>query len=336
MEFRNLIIKVSYGILVMGVILFIIKLFSFSKTDEIDNKYQDTINNNYVVYAPIIPSDVDFAGEKIPVDNYDVRESLDMELMKTMYWHSEALLYIKRANRYFPIIEPILAKNGVPDDFKYLAVAESGLKNVVSPAGAAGYWQFLKATGIEYKLEITTEIDQRYDIEKSTQAACEYLLNAYKKYKNWTLVAASYNMGGGALNKEIETQKVDNYYDLLLNSETGRYVYRIVAYKLIMKNPRNYGFVFRDKDLYPTIKTKTLEIDSTISNLIDFAKANNTNYKVFKDLNQWLRSKTLTNTTKKKYYIRVPIENSRNFDYFKKIMPPTPVEIKPEIKTDSV
>ncbi len=312
---RAILIRIFYGIIAGVTILLILNLFSFSKTDEGDKVYQTEINTKYAIYAPVIPSDVTFAGEKIPIENFDVRESLDLEIMKTMYWHSEALLYIKRANRFFPIIEPILEKNGIPDDFKFLAVTESGLKNVVSPSNAVGYWQFLKATAKQYGLEITDEVDERYDIEKSTQAACDYLLDSYKKYKNWSLVAASYNMGGGALDAVIAEQNVDNYYDLLLNSETARYVYRIVAYKLILSNPRDYGFIYRDKDLYPEIKTKIIKVDTTISDLVTFAEQYNTNYKIVKTLNPWLQAKKLTNASGKTYYVQVPATGSRNFDY---------------------
>jgi len=317
-SFREMILRVIYAFFALIAVLFVINLFSFSKTDEGDKVYQDTINSNYAIYAPIIPDDVDFAGEKIPIENYDVRESLDQELLKTMYWHSESMMYIKRANRFFPIIEPILKKNGVPDDFKYLCVTESGLKNVVSPANAAGYWQFLKATAKEFNLEITTEIDERYDIEKSTQAACEYLLQSYKKFKNWTLVAASYNVGQTGLSTSINNQEVASYYDLLLNTETGRYVYRIVAYKLILKNPRNYGFIYRQKDLYPQISTQTVTVDTTVTDFVKFAQKFDTNYKILKDLNPWLRAETLTNLTKKVYSIKIPIKNGRSLDYFAK------------------
>jgi len=313
---RAILIRVFYGIIAAATILIILNLFSFSKKDEGDKVYQTEIIKNYAIYAPVIPDGVTFAEEKIPIENFDVRESLDLEILKTMYWHSEALLYIKRAYRFFPIIEPILKKNGVPDDFKFLAVTESGLKNVVSPSNAVGYWQFLKATGKQYGLEITEEVDERYDLEKSTQAACEYLLDSYKKYKDWALVAASYNMGGGALNEVIKKQNVESYYDLLLNTETGRYVFRIVAYKLILTNPRDYGFVFRQKDLYPEISTQVIKVDTTITDLVTFAAKYNTNYKMLKMLNPWLQSDKLTNTAKKVYYIHVPKAGARSFDYF--------------------
>ncbi len=319
-SFRAVLIRIFYGIVAGATILVVLNLFSYSKKDGGDKVYQTEINTKYAIYAPVIPDDVTFAGEKLPVENFDVSESLDLEILKTMYWHSEALLYIKRANRFFPIIEPILLKNGVPDDFKFLAVTESGLKNVVSPSNAVGYWQFLKATGKQYGLEITDEVDERYDLEKSTQAACDYLLDSYKKYKNWSMVAASYNMGGGALDAVVKEQKVYNYYDLYLNSETARYVYRIVAYKLILTNPRDYGFVYREKDLYPEIETQVVKVDTTITDFVKFAETYNTNYKMVKLLNPWLQGKQLTNTTKKIYYIHVPTAESRSFDYFEDVI----------------
>lgn len=330
-DIKSVLLKIFYGLIASTSILVIIKLFNYSKTDDGDTVYQEKINADYVVYAPVIPEDLTFAGEKVPIENFDVRESMDLEIMKTMFWHSEALLYIKRAKRFFPIIEPILKKNGVPEDFKFLAVAESGLKNVVSPAKAEGYWQFLKATGKQYGLEITTEVDERYDIEKSTQAACEYLLDSYKKYENWTLVAASYNMGSGALDDAIEEQKVDSYYDLLLNSETARYVYRIIAYKLILTNPKNYGFIFREKDLYEEVKTKVVKVDTSITDFVAFSQKYNTNYKILKILNPWLQAKQLTNPSKKIYYIHIPTEEGRTYNYYKNI------EIKDSIPiTDSL
>ncbi|MFH2096444.1 MAG: lytic transglycosylase domain-containing protein, partial [Bacteroidota bacterium] len=260
-----------------------------------------------------IPDKLDFAGEEVPVHHYDVYESIDREFLVNVYWQSQTMLFIKRANKYFPVIEPILKDNGIPDDFKYLALTESGLHNVVSPAGATGYWQFLKGTGKEYGLEISDEVDERYDLEKSTIAACKYFHEAYAKYKNWTMVAASYNMGMGGADKQIEKQKVSDYHDLLLNNETARYVYRIIAIKTILSNPEDYGFHFRDKDLYQPVPTFDVEIDSAITDFVDFAKKYNINYKILKEFNPWLRQSFLTNKEKKKYVIRIPVEGFRSF-----------------------
>jgi len=311
---KKLLLNSSYIFLLAIVLMIFLKLFSYYKVEvNEDPAYQKEINKNYAVYAPIIPDEYDFAGEKIPLKNIDVREALDYEILKIMYWHSECIVQIKRANKYFPIIEPILAKNNIPDDFKYLVVTESGLKNVVSPAKAEGYWQFLKETGKSYGLEINSEVDERYDIRKSTEAACKYLQDSYKRFGSWTLAAAAYNAGSGRISKDMKSQQVDNYYDILLNTETGRYVYRIAAYKLIFSNPRNYGFVYRKEDLYYPMKDTVLEVDSSITDFVEFAKKNGTNYKTFKRLNPWLRKRMLTNSSKKTYYIHVPTKTGRLF-----------------------
>jgi len=212
-----------------------------------DAKYQDHIEENYKVFSLATPEDVTFGGVEVPLDKFGVKEKLDRELLVNTYWHSNSFLVFKRANRWFPIIEPILAKNNIPDDFKYLAVIESGLTNAVSPAGARGFWQFMDATGKSYGLEISNEVDERYDVLKATQAACEYLQNSYDKYGDWALVAASYNMGMGGVNAQLNKQQVESYWDLMLNSETGRYVYRILAVKEILNNGSNYGFVVVQK-----------------------------------------------------------------------------------------
>jgi len=280
---------------------------TMEQADNQDNK------NKQAVYALDIPEKLAFAGEAVPTEKIDVREALDRELLVNTYWQSQTLLFIKRANRFFPTIEKILKENGIPDDFKYLAVIESGLRNVVSPAGASGYWQFMRSTGKSYNLQITKEIDERYHLEKATQAACRYLRDSYKRYKNWTLVAASYNMGQGGLNKQLTRQEVENYYDLLLNKETARYVYRILAVKLILSDYKKYGFHVRKKDLYYPIPYYTVQVDSSVKNFASFAQKLSTNYKILKRLNPWLRQKYLSNKTKKKYQIKIPQSNGRIF-----------------------
>ena len=256
--------------------------------------------------AQYFPVNVDFAGEKTPLNISDVRERFERELLVNANLDASTMLIIKRANRSFPIIEPILAKNGVPDDFKYLAVIESGLVNVVSPAGAKGVWQFMPETAKEKGMEISESVDERYHLEKATEAACKYLIDAKAKFGNWTLAAASYNGGMTGVNKQIEIQKVTNYYDLLLNDETSRYVFRILALKEIMKNPAKYGFTFTNQELYENIPTRKLEIDSSITDLASFALAQGINYKILKIHNPWLRDKKLVNSTKKKYIIEIP------------------------------
>ncbi|MBE9577464.1 lytic transglycosylase domain-containing protein [Flavobacterium proteolyticum] len=258
-------------------------------------------------YSPVGYSlKMDFSGEEVPTFMADVQERLDKEMITNMNYHTNTTLVIKRANKVFPIIEPILAKYGVPDDFKYLAVIESSLVNAVSPAGARGVWQFMPATAKEKGMEVSDEVDERYHLEKSTEAACKYLLGAKEKFGSWTLAAASYNGGMNGIFKKMEEQQVDNYYDLLLTEETSRYVFRILALKEIMKNSDKYGFSIPKEALYYTIPTKKIVIDSSITDLAKFAKTQGVNYKILKIHNPWLRDKKLTNNSRKKYEIEIP------------------------------
>ena len=249
---------------------------------------------------------MDFAGEEVPTLMADVQERLDKEMITNMNYHTNTTLVIKRANKVFPIIEPILAKYGVPDDFKYLAVIESSLVNAVSPAGARGVWQFMPATAKEKGMEVSDEVDERYHLEKSTEAACKYLLVAKEKFGSWTLAAASYNGGMGGISKKMEEQQVADYYDLLLTEETSRYVFRILALKEIMSKSEKYGFNIPNEALYYNIPTKKIVIDSSITDLAKFAKTQGVNYKILKIHNPWLRDKKLTVTTGKKYEIEIP------------------------------
>ena len=258
-------------------------------------------------YAPVgYNLKMDFAGEEVPTFMADVQERLDKEMITNMNYHTNTTLVIKRANKVFPIIEPILKKYGVPDDFKYLAVIESSLVNAVSPAGARGVWQFMPATAKEKGMEVSDEVDERYHLEKSTEAACKYLLVAKEKFGSWTLAAASYNGGMGGISKKMEEQQVDNYYDLLLTEETSRYVFRILALKEIMSKSEKYGFNIPNEALYYNIPTKKIVIDSSITDLAKFAKTQGVNYKILKIHNPWLRDKKLTVTTGKKYEIEIP------------------------------
>ena len=258
-------------------------------------------------YSPVGYSlKMDFSGEEVPTFMADVQERLDKEMITNMNYHTNTTLVIKRANKVFPIIEPILAKYGVPDDFKYLAVIESSLVNAVSPAGARGVWQFMPATAKEKGMEVSDEVDERYHLEKSTEAACKYLLGAKEKFGSWTLAAASYNGGMNGISKKMEEQQVDNYYDLLLTEETSRYVFRILALKEIMSKSDKYGFSIPKEALYYTIPTKKIVVDSSITDLAKFAKTQGVNYKILKIHNPWLRDKKLTNTSGKKYEIEIP------------------------------
>ena len=268
-------------------------------------------NKNIITHegtAYYFPTAVDFAGENTPLNIADVNESFERELLVNANLHASTILILKRANRSFPIIEPILKKNGVPDDFKYLAVIESGLINAVSSAGARGVWQFMPETAKEKGMEVNEFVDERYHLEKATEAACKYLLTAKLKFGSWTLAAASYNGGMTGVNKQIDIQKVNNYYDLLLNDETSRYVFRILALKEIMKNPEKFGFEVPKQELYSIFQTRTIEVDSTITNLADFAISQGINYKILKIYNPWLRDSKLENKTGKKYSIQIPLQ----------------------------
>lgn len=257
-----------------------------------------------------IPDKFSFAGEEMPLDRFDVREALDRELLSNAYFHSQTIRYIKLAPRYFPVIEPILKSKGIPDDFKYLALAESGLNpRAVSPAGAVGFWQFLNGTAKDFGLEISTEVDERYHIEKSTYAFCDYMRTSYNKYGNWTLAAASFNGGITRVQRQMERQKMNDYYKLLFADETQRYVFRIAALKLILENPEKYNFVIGENEKYPVIKTRDIEINGPVNDFADFALKNGINYKLLKDFNPWLRDDKLTNAARKKYTVKIPILN---------------------------
>lgn len=264
------------------------------------------VAEGYQISAIEIPDDLNFAGEAVPLNDPEVMERVDREFLVNTYWQSNALLLIKRANKYFPIIEPILVKNDIPDDFKYLAVAESGLQNVVSPAGASGFWQIMKATGKEYGLEINANVDERYHIGKSTQVACDYLKKWKKRFGSWTLTAAAYNAGPAGIKKYMKTQKADDYYDLLLGEETGRYVFRIMAIKEIISDPDKYGFELEKDDLYKAVPTFSVEVDTAVNNWVDFAKMYEINYKILKRHNPWLRESHLNNSSRKKYVVEIP------------------------------
>jgi hypothetical protein len=272
-----------------------------------NNNSENSAKNNYQVYAPDMPVEANFASEMVPLENWIVKEALDKELLSNAYWHSNSFMYIKRSHRWFSIIEPILKKNNIPDDFKYLAVIESGLTNATSPSGAKGFWQFMPKTAKGYNMEISSDVEERYNLELSTEAACEYLQRAYDKFGNWTLAAASYNMGKTGLLNQLKKQKVNNYYDLLLNAETARYVYRMIAVKYILKNPAKYGFIVREDQQYNTFESTTITIDSSVANWADFAISQQTNYKTLKRLNPWLISNKLDNPDGKIYSLKMPI-----------------------------
>ena len=266
-------------------------------------------HKTYKIKALKLPKNLNLAGERVPVEILDVRERMDRELLVNTYWQSNGLLLLKRANKYFPILEPLLKQYGIPDDFKYLALAESGFIDETSNVGAAGMWHFMKGTGKEYGLEINSNVDERYDIEKSTKVAAEYLQKAYNKFGSWTLAAASYNAGVYGVSRRIEEQEVTNYYDAKLPDETERYVFRILALKEILSNPTKYGFVYEKQDLYTLEKTATIRVDTAITNITTFAKRYGLNYKEFKIHNPWLRENHLNNKSRKVYEIKIPVNN---------------------------
>ncbi len=283
----------------------------FNYTNETKLHLYDTL---YVNQSYKLPDTLRFAGELVPLSNFDTRESLDREILTSAYRHSSTILIIKRANRYLPVIEKILKEYNIPDDFKYLVAAESEYHNVISPVGATGFWQIMPHTGREEGMEINTVVDERYDIEKSTEFACKYFLKSYQKFSNWTLTAASYNGGRAGISDQLETQNQDNYYDLLLTEETARYIFRVIAYKLIISDPARYGFKIDDEDLYPELNYYEVKVDSAITDMSAFARKFGTNYKMLKFLNPWLRKPYLTLKPNKEYQIKIPSEGMRSIN----------------------
>jgi len=293
------------------VFLFFAVLFLLSfKTGDLERvtAFNTHEENTSKVYALKIPTSIHFSGEEVPIDQPDIRERLDKEMLVNTYWQSNMMLLIKRANKYFPTIEKILEEEGVPDDFKYLAVIESALENVRSPKGAKGFWQLMPGTAKEYGLEVNDNVDERYHLEKSTRIACVYLKKAKERLGSWTLAAASYNRGMYGTDRLLDKQLAESYYDLLLNSETSRYVFRIIAVKEIMSNPQQYGFIFEESDLYLPIPERKIGLDTAITNLAQFAKEQNINYKVLKIHNPWLIENHLNNKSRKYYEIAIPEE----------------------------
>jgi hypothetical protein len=288
-----------------------------------DQDYRIQFARHYRIYSPEVPAKMDFAGENVPLGQFYVRESLDREIMASTFMHSATITMFKRACRWFPVIEPILKSNGIPDDFKFLALAESNLGNVVSPSMAEGFWQFLKGTGLKYGLEITEEVDERYNVEKATEAACQYFKAGFREYGTWTLTAASYNRGIDGVGKALEKQRTSDYYNLFLVEETARYVFRILAIKQVYNHPTQYGFYLRQSDFYPPLSTYTLTVDSTITDLPAFALKLKINYRILREFNPWLRRYTLTNKTGKKYILILPKEGFLSQEALKKNIPPS-------------
>ena len=264
---------------------------------------------------PSVPTQVSFADEVIALDRYDLRERLDRELMAFTYMHSSTMLTLKRANRYFPLIEPILREEGLPDDLKYLAVIESSLNPLArSGAGAAGMWQFMKGTGRDYGLEVNDNIDERYHIEKSTRAACAYLREAYAKYGSWLCVAASYNAGQGRITQQLQKQGVQRAVDLWLVEETTRYMFRLLAAKAVLTHPQQYGFLLKHSDLYPPIPCTTDTVTTGIADLASYARGKGITYAQLKDANPWLRDTFLQNKSGRTYVLKIPTQAGMHYD----------------------
>lgn len=279
-----------------------------SNTDKYQEQLQFVIEDDeYRSYALNLPKKMEFAGNAVPLEEFDVLERLDRELHVNTYWQSNTLLMIKKANRYFPTIRPILKKNGIPDDFKYLPLVESSFNYTISPAGAEGFWQFMEPTGIQYGLEISREIDERYHLEKATEAACRYLKYAYSIFNDWALVAASYNMGITGVKLSLEKQQVNSYYDLRLNEQTARYVFRMLSIKEIMEHPKKYGFHYKKQHLYQTIPVSKIRVAQPVQDLVAWSRQNGINYKILKEFNPWLKTSTLAALKDgKTYYIDLP------------------------------
>lgn len=304
MSYKN-ILFLLLGIIFAGALATTI---AFKASD--DNEEVVDVKNNrklqYKWYVPDVPKKMTFAGEPVPLQRWDVREDLQREIISNCYRHSSTLTILLRSTRYFPMIEARLKANGVPDDFKYLCVAESSLANATSPVGAKGFWQFMKGTAPSFGLEVNGEVDERYHVEKATDAACQYLKQAYAKFGSWTAAAASYNCGMGGFSKYSNYQQQDSYYDVLLPEETMRYVFRILAFKHIMSNPHEVGFYIQPEEAYRPVPTKKITVTQSIPNLADFALYNGTTYRMLKELNPWLRDHSLTISSGNSYEIELP------------------------------
>lgn len=305
--FFNLAGKSLLLVLLIGGAALAIQLFTFSTTpSDSDLVYQRRFNENYNIFSLNLPTDLEFCGERVPLEMLDVRERLDRELLVNTYWQSNSLLAHKRANRWFPVIEPILRREGVPDDMKYIPLVESNFTNVTSPAGAVGFWQFMQPTAIAHGLEVNSEVDERYNVMRSTEAACHYLKEAKKRYGSWAMAAASFNLGHGNLDRQLGRQGEKDYFNLLLPEETSRYVFRMLAMKSIITDPERYGFHLRAKDLYAPYRTREVSVVPPVADLGAFAAANGTNYKLLKLLNPWLRDNTLKAASAKAYTVLLP------------------------------
>ena len=316
MSTRNLLLACGMAIILIGVTAAVTFSLAQSNDEQIDEQAQtqETPSKEVLSFDHIdhithdieLPKTMTFCDEEVPLDLFYVRERLEREILANSYLHSSTLLILKRSSRWFPVMEPLMEKYNLPEDFKYLCMIESSLTNAVSPSKAVGFWQFLEGPGKEYNLEINKEVDMRYNVEKETVAACKYLKASYKKFGSWTLAAAAFNCGNGRINKTKEEQRVDSYYDMELPEETQRYVFRILALKLITENPEKYGFQISDEGWYQPYETKTVTVTQSIPSLVDFAYEQGTNLKMLRYFNPWLRGNSLTISAGNSYEIKIP------------------------------
>ena len=313
MRTRNIIIASCMAVILIAVAATLTLSFAQSNEEQ-DTLPQEALDRDYLSFDHIdhithditLPEQLDFCGEEVPLDLFYVRERLERELLVNSYLHSGTLLLLKRSSRWFPVLEPIMERNGLPDDFKYLCVIESALTNAVSPSKAVGFWQFLEGTGKEYNLEINKEVDMRYNQELETVAACKYLKESHRKFGSWILAAAAFNCGNGRITRTMEEQRVTSYFDMLLPNETERYVYRILALKLITEDPAKYGYHISDEGWYQPLEYKTVTVTESIPDLVEFAINQGTNLKMLKYYNPWLRSTSLTISEGNSYKIKIP------------------------------
>ena len=314
--------KIKY--IIGGILLVLVAGFFIcwiAEKKDLSRDYRALFYKHYRILTPEVPAQADFAGEKAPLNIVYVRESFEREIFANTFMQSATIMMFKRANRWLPVIEPILKKNNIPDDFKFLAIAESNLTNAVSPSNAEGFWQFIKPTGQKYGLEITEEVDERYNVEKATEAACRYFQESYSKFNSWTLVAASYNRGIDGLARAVENQKVTNFYDLYLVEETARYIFRIIAIKEVYNHPVKYGFFLHEQDFYPVVPTYSITVDTAINDLPDFAFKQKVNYRILREFNPWIRRYNLPNKSGKRYTFILPVQGALDYESLRKRMP---------------
>lgn len=312
LEIKNNSIKISLFLLIFLVFYFL-EITFLKSPNRNDVAYE---NNNFKVFGLNIPSNLRFCNEPVPVDNFEIRTNLEGEFFTNKYWKNNSAILFNKVAKWFPYIEPILKQEGVPDDIKYIAVIESHLSNQVSPAGAVGFWQLMPSAARNYGLIVNDEVDERYDVEKSTHAACKFFKEAHKRFNNWTLSAAAYNMGMGGVEKAVQQQNVKNYYDLLLNQQTGEFVYRLMAYKTLLSSPMHFGIKRKKITYFSRIPVKTVTIDSSITDLAYLAKYLKCNKTQIKLLNPWLRKGTLHNPDKQVYKLKIPKNLKKDYSMY--------------------